>query len=253
VEPSLIVGLMSSLFGGFLVTLTTYLTGRNKVAAEIRKLDAEAEKSKAETTKLLGELNEQVTNNKNKSLDTRALNGWFEAGSDPQDYEFGVDKEVALQGSGSGFIWSKPNPRGFGTLMQIFKADSYRGRRRRLSGYIRAEEVENWAGLWMRVDGPDGKTLAFDNMGGRPIKGTINWRNYQVVLDVSDEAEYIAFGVLLGGQGRIWIDDVKFEVVDENVPLTSMSAEKEYPDRPTNLDFEQDSSQTALPPSNSRL
>lgn len=71
---SLIVGLASSLFGGFTVTLTTYLAGRNKLAAEIRKLDAEAEKSKAETTKLLAELDGQVTK-KTKSPDTKAPNG----------------------------------------------------------------------------------------------------------------------------------------------------------------------------------
>jgi hypothetical protein len=241
VETStLILGLVSSLFGGVLVTLTTYVAGRNKVAAEIRKLDAEVEKSKAETTKLLAELDGQMTNKTNKSPDSKALKGWYEAGSDPQDYEFGIDREAALQGSGSGFIWSRTNPRGFGTLMQMFKADSYRGERRRLSAYIRAEGVANWAGLWMRIDGPDGATSAFDNMGQRPIKGTINWRNYQVVLDVSDDAQYIAFGALLHGQGRIWINEVKFEVVDQSVGLTSVTTGKEFPDGPTNLDFEQD-------------
>ena len=44
---TLIVGLVSSLFGGVLVTLTTYLAGRNKVAAEIRKLDAEVEEEQS--------------------------------------------------------------------------------------------------------------------------------------------------------------------------------------------------------------
>lgn len=68
-----------------------------------------------------------------------------------------------------------------------------------------------------------------------------NWRNYQVILDVPDGAQYIAFGVLLDGPGCIWIDEVKFEVVDENVPLTSVTTGNEYPDGPTNLDFEQDS------------
>ena len=240
-DTYLIMGLVSSLFGGFLVTLTTYVAGRNKVAAEIRKLDAEAEKSKAETTKLLAELDGQVTHEKNKSPDTKALYGWFNAGSDPGDYEFGIDKEVVLQGTGSGFIRSKPNPRGFGTLMQMFRADLYHGERRRLSAYIRAESVEEWAGLWMRVDGPNEETLAFDNMAQRPINGTVNWRNYQVVLDVSEDAKYIAFGVLLHGQGHVWVDGVTFEVVDDNVPLTRETTMHEYPDGPTNLDFEQDS------------
>lgn len=241
-ETTLIVGLMSSLFGGFLVAFTAYLAGRKKVAAEVRKLDDETEKSKAETTKLLTELDGMMMKEKKTSPDTRPLVGWFKAGSNPEDYECGVDKQVAHQGSGSGFIWSRPDPKGFGTLMQMFKADEYRGKRRRLSAYIRAENVERWAGLWMRVDGADSETLAFDNMGKRPIKGTVEWRNYRVVLDVSAEAQYIAFGVLLEGPGRIWIDDVTLDVVDENVAVTSVAEEREYPDRPTNLDFEQETS-----------
>jgi hypothetical protein len=63
--------------------------------------------------------------------------------------------------------------------MQMFKADLYRSKRHQLSAYIRAEGIEDWAGLWMRVDGPDGETSAFDNMERRPIKGTIDWRRYQ--------------------------------------------------------------------------
>lgn len=179
-----------------------------------------------------------MTKETKTSPNTGPLVGWFKAGSDPDNYECGVDRQAAYQGSGSGFIWSRPDPKGFGTLMQMFKADEYRGRRHRLSAYIRAENVESWAGLWMRVDGFSGKTLAFDNMGKRPIKGTIEWRNYQVVLDVPEQAQYIAFGVLLDGSGRIWVDDVALDAVDESVAVTSVTEESKYPDRPTNLDFE---------------
>ena len=38
--------------------------------------------------------------------------------------------------------------------MQTFKADAFRGERVRMSGYVRSKEVSDWAGLWMRVDGP---------------------------------------------------------------------------------------------------
>ncbi|MGH3971924.1 MAG: hypothetical protein ACRDS9_01145 [Pseudonocardiaceae bacterium] len=52
-----------------------------------------------------------------------------------------MDKHVAYQGSGSGFIWSRPDPEGFGTLMQMFKADEYRGQRHRLN--IIQKSVQN--------------------------------------------------------------------------------------------------------------
>src|SRR5262249_44899104 len=81
--------------------------------------------------------------------------GWFIAGSRPQDYEVGRDRQVKHGGAASGFIKSKADQiEGFGTLMQEFKANAYRGKRLRLSGYVKSKEILNWAGLWMRVDGP---------------------------------------------------------------------------------------------------
>ena len=40
----------------------------------------------------------------------------------------------------------------------------------------------------MRVDGGDGQILSFDNMHSRPIKGTKDWKQYQITLDVPDGA-----------------------------------------------------------------
>ena len=55
--------------------------------------------------------------------------GWLAAGSDPQDYDMGVDPAMAYGGKASGYIKSKvADPKGFGTLMQMFRPDDYRGR-----------------------------------------------------------------------------------------------------------------------------
>lgn len=87
----------------------------------------------------------------------------------------------------------------------------------------------------MRVDGPaPGRSLAFDNMQARPVKGTTDWLRYDVVLDVAAEATAIAFGVLLRGRGEGWVADVRFEEVGPEVPTTGQS---DQPDQPQNLDF----------------
>jgi len=171
--------------------------------------------------------------------DDRPPPGWYLAGSDPDDYRVGIDAEAAHSGSRSGFIASGPYPRGFGTLTQAFRADRFRGARLRLSACIRADAVERRAGLWMRVDDADDETLAFDNMQDRPISGTLDWRTYQVVLDVSPDAEAIAFGVLLEGPGRVWLHDVAFDVVGDDVPATGERTEP-LPLEPVNLDFSAD-------------
>lgn len=43
-------------------------------------------------------------------------------------------------------------------------------------------------GLWFRVDGTTGKSLSFDNMQDRAVKGTTEWARYEIVLDVPEGA-----------------------------------------------------------------
>ena len=162
--------------------------------------------------------------------------GWFKAGDRPDDYDMGLDRNHAFTGNSSGYIRSgKPDPRGFGTYMQMFDATEYRGKRLRLSAYVKSERVEKWAGLWMRVD-RDKKPVALDNMQNRPIKDTQGWTQHAIVLDVDAKATAVAFGILLAGKGAVWIDDVTFEIVGEEVPVTGRQST--LTDSPRNLDFE---------------
>jgi hypothetical protein len=119
--------------------------------------------------------------------------------------------------------------------MQSFQAGEYWDGRLQLSAFLKASGIEGWAGLWMRVDGPRGATLAFDNMEDRPLRGTTDWQKFEVVLDVPEISVKIAFGVLLSGAGRVWLDDIEFEQVSDDVDVTG--AEESHL-RPVNLDFE---------------
>jgi hypothetical protein len=170
------------------------------------------------------------------SIGAAAQAGWVKAGANPEDYDMGVDPGVAFTGTSSGFIKSKASePQTFGTYMQMFDASEYRGKRLRLSAYVKSEAVSNWAGVWMRVDRTR-TVAAFDNMANRPITGTQPWTQHTIVLDVHPEATAIAFGILLAGKGAAWIDDVAFDVVDENVPSTDITTTRQ--EGPRNLDFE---------------
>jgi hypothetical protein len=164
-----------------------------------------------------------------------APKGWFMAGSKPALYDSGVDAQTVLNGLPSAFMKSiQPVPEGFGTLMQNFAATQYLGQRVRFTALVKSEGVEKWAGLWMRVDGASQKSLAFDNMGDRPIKGTTAWQSYDVVLDVPQTATGIFFGVLMEGAGEVWLNSANFEVVGTEVPTTGASSSA----GPTNLSFE---------------
>jgi|SRR5690606_17981008 len=148
------------------------------------------------------------------------IEGWFLTGSNPENYEIGLVKDAERNGNVA-FLKSKKAVDGFGTIMQSFNPSNYLGKRVRLSGYVKSKDVKNWAGMWFRIDGPEkGKSLAFDNMQERPIKGTTEWKKYEIVLDAPENSTNFAFGVLQVGPGEVWLDDLKFEIVDKSVPLT---------------------------------
>lgn len=171
----------------------------------------------------------------------RVPEGWILAGTAPKDYQVSVLPEkregnnVVLLESGA-----NPDPSKFGTLSQYCSADQYLGKRVRMTGYLKSENVKNWAGMWFRVDDSKQKDVAmsFDNMSDRPIKNTTDWKKYEIVLDVPQQAGAMAFGVLLEGSGKVWISGISFEVVDQSVPTTNMVKERAaLPQGPVNLDF----------------
>lgn len=167
--------------------------------------------------------------------------GWFLSGSHPFNYEMGVDRENVHQGSVSGYIKSKTvqDISEFATMMQQFKADKYRQQRIRLSCFIKTKDVQQFSGLWMRVDNASGDIVQFDNMSNRPIVGTNHWNHYAVVLDIPDNSATISFGVLLSGSGHVWTDQFSFEKVDNSVETTNLESPSVLLDEPINLSFEE--------------
>jgi len=165
------------------------------------------------------------------------LPGWWHAGSNPTAFEVAVDRRVTHGGRASARLRSvAPVPAGFGSLLQVASASRYRGKRVRLSAWLKTAAVTRHAGLWFRVDGPDQDpqhALAFDAMANHPTWGTTDWHRCDLVFDVAPEAADVAFGVHLSGPGTIWADDFKIEVVDRSVPITRASSSS-----PRNLDFE---------------
>ncbi|MFI1097549.1 hypothetical protein [Streptomyces sp. NPDC020917] len=222
------------IFGAGVVAVITYLTSRSRTRAEVRKLDAESERTRAETTKILSEFQAGPSNIAGSSTLPK---GWYVTGARPEDYEFGVDTQTFHSGHASAFIQARPGAKEFASIAQIFKADAYRGKRVRLSAMLKARNVTNWAGIWLRVDDTLHNTVEFDNTSdARSISGTQRWSRRDVVLDVPDEGATIRIGFILSGEGRVWCDDATFEEVGIDIPVTRNI--KELRHQPENLDFE---------------
>ncbi|WP_166241055.1 helix-turn-helix domain-containing protein [Paenibacillus turpanensis] len=172
---------------------------------------------------------------------TTAPEGWTITGQNTEGYRVTVDEKEVHVGRAAARLESITNHggEGFVTLMQMFAAEAYAGKRLKLTAFVKSELSQGWAGVWMRVDHRNGDMLKFDNMQDRPIQGTCDWNQFAVVLDIPKDSDAIAFGILLSGEGRVWADNFSFEVVDEKTPTTDKDTKAPLPPEPLNLNFEQ--------------
>ena len=89
---------------------------------------------------------------------------WCIAGDQPNSYLMGTNSSIVQSGCFSATIKSIDDEiEGFGTLMQQCSPKIYKGKRVRMSGYMKSEEVSDSSGFWFRVD-VDSVSVSFDNL-----------------------------------------------------------------------------------------
>jgi len=170
---------------------------------------------------------------------------WESGGYHHEGFETALDPHELFEGKPSIRIRATPSidPQGEANAATAFFAEKYRGKRVRLSAFLKSSGVSRWGGLWISVYGPaekagqKGTRLRFDNMRDRPLKGTSDWAQQRIVVDIPAEASDITIGFFLVGPGSIWMAKPSLEVVGNDVPVTSSSA-KNLPPEPQ-LDLNQ--------------
>ncbi len=180
---------------------------------------------------------------------------WRKINNDPDaNYEATLSASAAFEGHFGATLRRVTPANGqseFGGLIQIARAAPWRGQRVLMRAWIKTTQADA-VGMWLRIDAVD-TALAMDNMGNRTIKGTTGWSQYEIVLDVPQQAEYLIYGVLLIGGGVLDFDNVEFMAAPPGTKTTLLYNEgamklkhgQTYTpprivlDAPSNLDFEQ--------------
>jgi len=177
------------------------------------------------------------------AVTTEAPSGWWKNGTNNAvAYVAGVDRSNAHDGLPSAYVKSiEPVTQGFGGMMQMCTAENFLGKRLRFSAWMKTENTnDGGAHLWFRVDGKETNSmLQFDNMDSRPVKGTTDWQQYAIVLDVPANSAALAYGFFVQGNGQAWVSGVKIEEVGADVPSTNMTKTRPpvLPNSPVNLGF----------------
>ena len=205
-----------------------------------------ARSSKTSSTKKTSKSPKSLIAKKNPRSNSKseAPVGWWLSGANPDVYTASIDTRLPHSGTKCGYVRHGPKVLDrsvWCTLMQMMDPGQYASRRVRMSCWVRSKNAQ-WVQPWMRVDGEgEGVYLSFDNMCERYIEGTTDWTQHSIVLDVPLESTNIAFGVILGGKGEVWLDDVEFEIVSKKIPVTDCrcSPNSKVANLPQNLNFEE--------------
>jgi hypothetical protein len=101
-------------------------------------------------------------------------------------------------------------------------AAPYRGQWIRFRGAVRSSSTGG-AGLWLRIDGAQGKMLFLDNMTDRLVRSSA-WTWADITVRVPSDAERINLGGLLLGTGTAGFDSASFEIVPESTAAITPDA-----------------------------
>jgi C-terminal processing protease CtpA/Prc len=146
--------------------------------------------------------------------------GW---GGGPRDTLF-VDELMPRSGKRAARIErTAASAEAFSTMTKSLPV-GFSGNRIELRGYLRSEDVSEYFGFWLRLDG-SAPNLAFDSMQSRQIKGTTDWTEHVVSVPLRPGARTVVFGFLVSGTGGAWADDLQL-LVDGKPVWEAPKAEK---------------------------
>jgi len=147
------------------------------------------------------------------TFESAELEGW---GGGPSETLF-ADSLVVHGGRLAGRIERDANSGSRFSTFTMSLPVTFAGETLELRGWLRTEDVTEFAGIWMREDGRSG-SLQFDNMYDRGLSGTTDWTEYSITLPLDERARDVFLGALMLGEGTVWVDDL--ELLVDGVPVS---------------------------------
>jgi beta-lactamase regulating signal transducer with metallopeptidase domain len=134
-----------------------------------------------------------------------ALTGWF---TNPAATVSADDRIVH---AGHWSVRLQPDAESRASVITRSTPVDFQGHVIELRGYLRLQDVSEFAGLWLRQDNGD-QTVELENMSSQQVKGTRDWAQYRITLPINPRAQSLHFGVLVSGTGTLWADDLELLV-----------------------------------------
>jgi beta-lactamase regulating signal transducer with metallopeptidase domain len=153
------------------------------------------------------------------------LQGWneVEEGDEntPVAYRTGLDRRQAQRGVTPAYLTSDGSqPNGYGTMVQYIDPVGYLGKRIRLTGVIKTQGVNKYAGLWVGMSGSEWVVWDAEHS---TIKAPTDWTTVSLVMEVPKDSTSLGLGVMIRGVGKLWVKNLKLEAVGADVPVSPIT------------------------------
>ncbi|HVF99808.1 MAG TPA: hypothetical protein VND68_08210, partial [Chloroflexia bacterium] len=145
---------------------------------------------------------------------------WNLAGNNSGNHEKGVDTSVTYEGKPAAYLKStSPGVTTDAQLSKLWSAEGYAGKHIRFSAYVMSQNVQEVAGLWLQLDSGADRVPVFDGARNRPVEGTTGWQKYSLTAEVPQDATHMPLGLLLYGEGQVWIAGARIELLSQDAPV----------------------------------
>ncbi|MCF8255236.1 MAG: glycogen-binding domain-containing protein [Bacteroidia bacterium] len=163
---------------------------------------------------------------------------WTKGGTLAGSYQISVEKGKGINGSQAMSIQGIGTEiYGSGLLKQSITAVNYAGKKIRFGAWVKTENVKFWTTLFVAntvdygMENWNEKGESFEKE--KLMSGTQDWTYIEIEKDIDYTTHYLSLGCVLFGEGKVFIDNAKIEVIGILAPKPNT-----LPSEPLNLDME---------------
>ena len=160
-----------------------------------------------------------------EKVENRMPKGW-QINVPSKDFSVSMDSTIVKSGKYAMSIEFTGEIAGMQNGILLITPEMYQGNKITLSGYIKTENVtQGWAGLGMLLN----YEQEYLDMSNNGITGTTDWQKYEISLNMNPTlAQSIIIGVLLEGNGKIWVDDLRVTIDGKDIQKIQLLKPKPF-------------------------
>ena len=118
------------------------------------------------------------------------------------------------------------------TSYLFYRADKFLGKEIEVRAWMKFENVKNYVSLTVMVNDEKGRLLQRENLDKKQLRGSKDWALYSVKMRLPQDGQYLSFGGMLFGPGKLWTDDI--EVLIDGKDITQAPVNPKFNPNPIN-------------------